>query len=127
MATLQRLGDEALCPISFIKMRIGRSAENEIIIEDDAVSAEHAQIITQVTQTETGSNKAYVLEDLDSTNHTFVNNNEITSRELVDGDIIKVGTTRLKFSTKEYIPPQDEMQKTRKISGNKISSFLFSK
>lgn len=126
MATLQRLGDEALCPINLLKMRIGRGPDNEIIIEDDAVSAQHALIVVEPAPGGEDKN-IFIIEDLDSTNHTYVNNKEIKSHTLSDGDIIRVGTTRLKFSSREYIPPQEEFQKTRKLSGGKLSSFLFSK
>lgn len=126
MATLQRLGDEALCPINLLKMKIGRAAENDIIIEDDAVSGQHAMIVVEPGPAEGGASE-YIIEDLGSTNHTFVNNKEVTRHTLTDGDIIRLGTTRLKFSTREYTPPQEEYQKTRKLSGGKLSSFLFSK
>ena len=126
MATLQRLGDEAMCPINLLKMKIGRGPDNDIVIEDDAVSGQHAQILVEPAQDENGA-ATYVVEDLDSTNHTYVNNKEIKSHTLVDGDIIRLGTTRLKFSTREYTPPQEDFQKTRKLSGSKLSSFLFSK
>lgn len=124
MATLQRLGDEALCPINLNQMRIGRAADNEIIIEDDAVSSHHA-ILSMKPGADGG--KEYFIEDLNSTNHTFVNNKEIKRQSLTEGDIIRIGTTRLKFSTKEYTPPQDEYQETRKLSGSVLSSFLFKK
>lgn len=126
MATLQRLGDEAQCPINLLKMKIGRGSDNDIIIEDDAVSGQHALIVVEPAQSGEGASD-YILEDLDSTNHTYVNNKEIKRHTLVDGDIIRLGTTRLKFSTREYTPPQEEFQKTRKLSGGKLASFLFSK
>ena len=126
MATLQRLGDKALCPINLLKMNIGRSSENEIVIEDDAVSSQHA-VITVSVIADTDNEKEYVIEDLNSTNHTFVNNHEVTRHVLVEGDIIRLGTTRLKFSTKEYVAPDEDFQETRKISGSVLSSFLFKK
>lgn len=125
MATLQRLGDEALCPINLNQMRIGRAADNEIIIEDDAVSGHHALI--SMKPAEAGGGKEFFIEDLGSTNHTFVNNKEIKRQQLNEGDIIRIGTTRLKFSTKEYTPPQEDFQETRKLSGSVLSSFLFKK
>lgn len=124
MATLQKLGDEAQCPINLDRMRIGRAQDNEIIIEDDAVSGHHA-IITVSESEKKNQDKIYSIEDLKSTNNTFVNNKEITRQELKDGDIIRIGRIRLKFSTKEYVPPQEDLQKTQKL--NKfIHGFLFS-
>lgn len=126
MATLQRLGDEALCPINLLRMRLGRLPDNEIVIEDDAVSGQHAVIVVEVDENNNNA-KTYIIEDLNSTNHSYVNNHEISRHVLVEGDIIRLGTTRLKFSTKEYIQPAEDFQETRKISGSVLSSFLFKK
>jgi len=127
MATLQKLGNEALCPLNLSNMRIGRSSDNEIVIEDDAVSVHHARITRREAE---GDQRIYefIIEDLSSTNSTFVNNKEIKSHALKDGDIIRLGRTRLKFSTKEYqAPPQQDFQKTQKLSKTSIMGFLFSK
>ncbi|MGD8591415.1 MAG: FHA domain-containing protein [Gammaproteobacteria bacterium] len=127
MATLQKLGNEALCPLNLSNMRIGRSSDNEIVIEDDAVSGHHARITRQKAQGNQ-QDEEFVLEDLSSTNCTFVNNQEIKSHSLKDGDIIRIGRTRLKFSTKEYqAPAQQDFQKTQKLSKTSIMGFLFSK
>ena len=124
MATLQKLGDEAQCPINLTTMRIGRAQDNEIIIEDDAVSGHHA-VITVQDSDQKNQEKVYLIEDLESTNNTFVNNKEISRQQLKDGDIIRIGRIRLKFSTKEYVPPKEDLQKTQKL--NKfIHGFLFS-
>ena len=126
MATLEKLGDKAKCPINLSKMRIGRSSDNEIVVEDDSVSGHHA-IITIQKQADVNDAKIYVIEDLGSTNHTYVNNKEISSQQLNDGDIIRIGRTRLKFSTKAYVAPQTDFQKTQKLTPNKITGFLFNK
>lgn len=124
MATLQKLGDEAQCPINLTKMRIGRAQDNEIIIEDEAVSGYHALITMEKSELKDEEN-TYRIEDLQSTNNTFVNNKEISRHELKDGDIIRIGRIRLKFSIKEFVPPQEDLQKTQKL--NKfIHGFLFS-
>jgi pSer/pThr/pTyr-binding forkhead associated (FHA) protein len=127
MATLQKLGNEALCPLNLSNMRIGRSSDNEIVIEDDAVSGHHARITRQKAQDDQHIEE-FIIEDLSSTNRTFVNNQEITSHSLKDGDIIRIGRTRLKFSTKAYqARPQQDFQKTQKLSKTSIMGFLFSK
>ncbi|WP_455210179.1 FHA domain-containing protein [Kaarinaea lacus] len=127
MATLQKLGNEALCPLNLSNMRIGRSSDNEIVIEDDAVSVHHARITRRESQGDQHTHE-FIIEDLSSTNSTFVNNKEVKSHSLKDGDIIRLGRTRLKFSTKEYqAPPQQDFQKTQKLSKTSIMGFLFSK
>ena len=127
MATLQKLGDEAQCPLNLSSMRIGRSSDNEIVIEDDAVSVHHALIRRKKAENPANPDDFFV-EDLRSTNCTFVNNKEIKTHQLKDGDIIRIGRTRLKFSTKEYqVPPQQDFGKTQKLSKNSIMGFLFPK
>jgi pSer/pThr/pTyr-binding forkhead associated (FHA) protein len=126
MATLQKLGDQAQCPINAEELKIGRAPDNDIIIEDDSVSGYHA-IVTTKSPPGPGCSGPYTINDLKSTNKTFVNNKEISSQELVDGDIIRLGRIRLKYSTKEYFEPQEELDKTIELKKSKIPNFLFMK
>jgi pSer/pThr/pTyr-binding forkhead associated (FHA) protein len=65
---------------------IGRDVTNDIVIGDAEVSRQHARI----TRTPGG----YVLEDLGSTNGTFVNGERLTTpRVLNPGDLIALGET----------------------------------
>jgi len=66
-------------------INIGRSKENDIIIDNVAVSRRHAQI-------ELKEGKSYVLRDLRSSNGTFLNGVQIDANdhELVDGDVIGI-------------------------------------
>jgi pSer/pThr/pTyr-binding forkhead associated (FHA) protein len=122
MATLQKLGDEEPYALALSQVGIGRAPDNEIVIDDDTVSAYHALITIRPAPHDETANE-YILEDLDSTNKTFVNNREISSHRLKEGDIVRVGGTRLKFSIKEHAAPQKEFQKTRKIDPKKLSKF----
>jgi FHA domain len=63
--------------------RIGREADNDVVLDDPATSRRHAQI-----QFRDGK---YVLIDLGSANGTLVNDQRVTERALSDGDLIKVG------------------------------------
>ena len=64
---------------------IGRSQENDIIIDNVAVSRRHAQM-------EMKEGKGYVLRDLGSSNGTFLNGVQIDANDhpLADGDVIGV-------------------------------------
>jgi len=127
MATLQKVGDKAQCPVNQSKMSIGRDTDNEIIIEDDAVSSRHAQITIREPQAD-DEPKLYFLEDLGSTNNTYVNDKQVTEiLQLTDGDIIRIGYTRLKFSLDEYVPPNVDFQKTQQISNKRWTNFFFRK
>lgn len=70
---------------------IGRGKEVEVRLTDTETSRRHAKLFRT-------SDGVYV-EDLDSTNGTFVNGEKISRQVLADGDKIQVGTnTILKFS-----------------------------
>ena len=72
------------CPITGDQIKIGRDEDNDIVIDNAAVSRHHAKIKR--------AGDGYVVEDLGSTNGTFVNENRITQQEkLQDGDIVIVG------------------------------------
>ena len=126
MATLQKLGDEAKCLLDQEQMRIGRALDNEIILEDETVSGYHALITIRPRQRDE-KNSEYIVEDMNSTNKTFVNNKQITSHSLKEGDIIRVGNTRLKFSTKPYAPPQKHFEQTQKLDPKKPQGYIFPK
>lgn len=73
---------------------IGRSSAADVILEDPAASHRHARIFTQ------GSH--YFLEDLGSTNGTFVEDTKIAkSVRLKSDDKIRIGHTILQFAEKK--------------------------
>ncbi|MBF0369763.1 MAG: FHA domain-containing protein [Magnetococcales bacterium] len=71
---------------------IGRTQENEITLENLAVSRSHAIIMRKGEQ--------FVLEDLESRNGTYVNGKRIHNHPLNDGDSILVGKHNLLFVDK---------------------------
>ena len=73
-------------PLEKAEMVIGRDLSNDIVISDSEVSRRHARIFMQ------GNN--YVIEDLGSTNGSFVNGQRLTgSYVLRPGEIITFGET----------------------------------
>lgn len=71
------------------RMTLGRKPQNDIVIDNIAVSAEHAVIVTLFNDS--------FLEDLGSTNGTFVNGQPVKKHFLQNGDTIELGKYRLKF------------------------------
>lgn len=124
MATLQKLGADCKCLLEHAQTRVGRASDNEVVLEDETVSGYHAMVtIRPALNGDDGD--VYILEDLDSTNSTFVNNIKISRHILKEGDIIRLGNTRLKFSTKKYQPPQTRFNKTQKLDIRKPLGFVF--
>src|SRR5512145_2960365 len=68
---------------------IGRRSHNDVVIDNLAVSGEHAVIYT--------SGGDVYLEDLGSTNGTTVNGQPIKKHLLQSGDSVEIGKYRLKF------------------------------
>ena len=69
---------------------IGHDSSNLIVLGDDLISSKHAAI--------TFDNENYRIEDRNSKNGVFVNGEKIKEKKsLVDGSVIKIGSTILKF------------------------------
>jgi len=67
-------------------MTIGRAPECELLIDDTYASSQHARLF--------GKNGTWYLEDLGSTNGTFVNDQRLAAPAMVQqGDKIRIGTT----------------------------------
>lgn len=72
------------------EISIGRRSGNTFVLDDPYVSSRHARVFVK--------NNEYIIEDLESTNGTLVNEIKIHGRKyLKSGDIIKIGNTILKF------------------------------
>ena len=85
------------------QLMIGRSEDVEVVLQDQKVSRHHARIDWQ--------NGQLGIEDLGSSNGTFVNNIQITKRCLIKpGDRILIGQTVLLFQNSEtrLVKPTDE-------------------
>jgi pSer/pThr/pTyr-binding forkhead associated (FHA) protein len=80
------------CAVGIHPVTIGRLPDNMLIIDSPAVSGRHARVYKEGTH--------YVLEDLKSTNGTFVNDRPIARYALLEGDRILVGKHTLVFTLK---------------------------
>jgi pSer/pThr/pTyr-binding forkhead associated (FHA) protein len=95
-------------------MTIGRKHSNDIVIDNLAVSGNHARIEPVAT--------TFVLRDLDSTNGTFVNEQKITMHNLLHDDVILIGNHTLVFDysdrlkTTSNVHDDYDVDKTRIIN-----------
>ena len=83
-------------PLDKPAIRIGRKTDSDIFIDDMLASQNHARIETVDNQDAPGG-ADYFIEDLDSTNHTFVNGAPIDRHKLANNDVIRIGKHTFKF------------------------------
>ena len=76
-------------PIDKERIMIGRKPQNDVQIENLAVSGEHACIVTILNDS--------FLEDLGSTNGTLVNGNQVKKHILQNNDVIEIGKYKMKY------------------------------
>ena len=93
-------------PLTKERITLGRKPENDIQVDNLAVSGQHAAIITILNDS--------FLEDLDSTNGTFVNGKLVKKHALKNGDVISIGKHELKYVNDEA-SAEDDFEKTMVI------------
>jgi len=69
------------------KITVGRNKSNQMVLPSQSVSNFHAQIYFE--------DGRYMLEDLDSTNGTFINGIKVNKKSLQPGDEVRISQTVL--------------------------------
>lgn len=87
-------------PIQKARVTLGRDESNDICLNDNLVSKHHAAIEITLNQELDGAYE-YILQDLDSTNNTYVNDQRINLHRLSEGDRIRIGTNNFVFDDSE--------------------------
>jgi len=86
------------------QLTIGRKPDNDVVIDNPAVSGHHARIVQE--------QGAFFLEDLDSTNGSFVNDAQVHKQQLKNTDRVAIGKHVLVFQedapAAAPAPPQKE-------------------
>jgi len=90
------------CAVGVHPVSIGRLPDNLLVIDNPAVSGRHARVYKEGNH--------YVLEDLKSTNGTFVNDKPVARHTLLEGDVIVVGKHNLVFTLKGGEQTEDHKQ-----------------
>ncbi len=96
------------------RLTIGRKPDNDIQIDNLAVSGKHALVITILDDS--------FLEDLGSTNGTYVNGKLVKKHALKDGDVIAIGKHELKYMNELATEDDDEFEKTMIIKPGSASA-----
>ena len=82
-------------PLTGAKIIIGRSDENEITLPFTNVSRNHASIFSRAEE--------YFVEDLGSTNGTYVNGVKVAKCVLRPNDLIQIGETKMYYHEQEEL------------------------
>jgi len=86
-------------PLAPAPLVVGRDPRNEIVVDRPEISRRHARFVPR--------HDGWVVEDLESTNGTFLNGQRVvTAQPLEDGDVISLGDTLL--LTFRLAPPSDD-------------------
>ncbi len=70
-------------------LTLGRLGTNEIVLPDVSVSRSHARMVREKGE--------FRIEDLGSTNGTYVNGQRVSSETLNNGDVLRLGNIQLEF------------------------------
>ncbi len=96
------------------RLTIGRKPDNDIPIDNLAVSGKHALVITILDDS--------FLEDLGSTNGSYVNGKLVKKHALKDGDVIAIGKHELKYVNEHATADDDDFEKTMIIRPGSASA-----
>jgi pSer/pThr/pTyr-binding forkhead associated (FHA) protein len=110
------LDGQVLAEYNMTKERytVGRLPDNDVRIDNAAVSGHHGLIINILNDS--------FLEDLNSTNGTYVNGKLIKKHALTHGDVITVGHHHLRFVDSQVeSTEQDEFERTLVIQPGQVN------
>lgn len=85
-------------PIENKSMMLGRNSDNDIQLDDAAISGRHARITVEPNDYLEGHDDVYI-EDLGSTNGTKVNGLPVKKHLLKNGDELLLGKHKLSYDS----------------------------
>lgn len=101
-------------------LKFGRTADNQVQIDDLAVSNHHAQIISE---TNNKGELMYFLEDLGSTNGSYINDLKIDKQQLHHNDNLRIGWNVFTFIDENEM----DFEKTTEIKKSWIPGIYYTK
>jgi two-component system cell cycle response regulator len=107
---------------------VGRGSQADLVLRDEIASRQHAEIMHLCAE---ANCVEYYVNDLDSTNGTFLNGAKVTSQQLLqDGDKIKIGNHLMKFamldeSEAEFQEKLHQMTQRDELTGLRSRRSLF--
>jgi pSer/pThr/pTyr-binding forkhead associated (FHA) protein len=101
-------------------LKFGRTADNQVQIDNLEVSNEHAQVVREINDE---GKIAYFLEDLGSTNGSFINEEKIDKQQLYHKDCIRIGLNVFTFIDEGKV----DIEKTSEIKKSWIPGVYYTK
>ncbi len=90
---------------------IGRSSDIDMVLVEDMVSRRHAKVTTSLDE--------IYIQDLGSTNGTFVNGEKVARSQLREGDRILVGTSIIKLVNPSQDTTEEQAKEAMRIGGQR--------
>lgn len=81
--------NQQITPLTKNVTRFGRQLDNDIVLQDESISRNHAEILSE--------DGKYILSDKQSTSGTFVNGRRIVHCVLNSGDLISLAGIQIMF------------------------------
>lgn len=91
-------GQQRIYTLTGETIRVGRSDGNDLVLNDDTVSANHLVVKRE-------RNGGILVTDLNSSNGTRINGEDITQATLVSGDTLELGNVMIRFDTRSPTHP----------------------
>ncbi len=101
-------------------LKFGRSSRNQVLIDDSAVSGDHAVIVKSVGEK---GREIFIIQDLNSTNGTFVNDKKVEQQQLHHNDSIRIGLNMFTFIDEN----EQDLEKTSEIKKSWIPGVYYTK
>lgn len=99
-------------PLDKERLTIGRRDDNDVCLDDGAISGHHAAVITVLNDS--------FIQDLNSTNGTMINGKRVQKHALRTGDVIVIGRARLEYRGDEAA--EDDFEKTMVLKPEALAS-----
>ena len=104
--------DSKVFPLRNEITTIGRTLDNDLIIQESTVSRHHAEIYRM--------GDGYILKDLQSSSGTYLNKDRVTEVSLYSGDLILVANVPMMFVSQGYTVSDDSHNPTLQFIWNEV-------
>lgn len=84
-------------------IHIGRGLSNQVVLPDRTVSKQHAVVFTT-------DDDAWMVEDLDSANKTYLNGKAVHRARITTGDVVKIADFTLDMVMEDFAPEEKQIQ-----------------